>query len=536
MKTACFVTGSALAFTVASAVHAAPARPGTPRLGCDVAAIRAPADTTLTAAKPYTAPVSYCRFEGYVTTDNPGPNKVRFMVAVPEKWNGRFLFTVQGGAAGFIPDPTEPHLREGYAIASTDKGVVTSHILDFTFRGNPAMNLDWAHRGTHVASVASQAVARQYYGREKLYRYVMGCSGGGDGTLTEAEMYPDDYDGYIGGAMTTDWPYGTGLSWAVISQRVNKVTGAWISQEEYNRTHQALLAKYDGSDGAIDGLIWDPRVIKLDAGDREALNFLSDAQFGTLQTITSDVKNAAGTTLTPGYLLGNPKKWPTFLTGRTAPPWPNQQAYPAGFIVTDTSSKGQMGPGFSYLTDVDFTKLGETVPGMDGTKFDHHRLADLRDKGRKLILWTGAAEEAVPPKHILGYTDRASATFGAARLGFLRTFLIPGLHHCATGDNAPTDTVDKLLKASQRWVEQGVAPDFVILTNGVASNDAGTSGIPASMLPNAIDRSVLAPAPVPARRRTYRVCTFPTHSVFAGGVTNPKKLDVNDANNWVCAE
>src|SRR5215510_4663797 len=121
---------------------AAPAAPMKTTKACGLSNFKAPADTTLEKAKAFDAPVPYCRVDGYVTTNNPGPNKVRFMVAAPQNWNGRFLFTVQGGAAGFVPDPAPEHLNEGYAIGSTDKGVVTSNILDFSFRSNPAMDLD----------------------------------------------------------------------------------------------------------------------------------------------------------------------------------------------------------------------------------------------------------------------------------------------------------------------------------------------------------------------------------------------------------
>jgi hypothetical protein len=47
------------------------------------------------------------------------------------------------------------------------------------------------------------------------------------------------------------------------------------------------------------------------------------------------------------------------------------------------------------------------------------------------------------------------------REAFMRTFLVPGLHHCSRGDGAPTDTPDKMLEAAQAWVEKGVAPESV---------------------------------------------------------------------------
>lgn len=100
---------------------------------CDVKEISAPEGTTITGVKWFDAPVGYCRIDGYVTTTNPGPNRVNFMVALPQRHNGRYVFTVQGGAAGFVPDPSDVNLQRGYAIASTDKGVRVAHGLDFRF-------------------------------------------------------------------------------------------------------------------------------------------------------------------------------------------------------------------------------------------------------------------------------------------------------------------------------------------------------------------------------------------------------------------
>lgn len=382
--------------------------------------------------------------------------------------------------------------------------MVTSGGLDFSFQSNPAMSLDWAHRGVHVATEATQGIAKAYYRKPKLNRYAMGCSGGGDGTLIEAETYPQDFDAYIGGAMNTDYRYGTTLVWAAIGQRVNKDLGAWISQAEYDRVYAALLAKYDASDGAVDGLIWDPRVIKLDAGDRQTLSFLSDAQFGTLQLIANGVRSTSGQVLAPGFWLGNVKMFPAFLTGKTVPPWKTQAEQPAGFIVADTSSRARAGADFNIITDVDFAKLGDgELKWIEATKFDHKKLAGVRDAGAKLILWVGSGEEAVSEQQILGYTERASETYGAQRETFQRTFVVPGMHHCGRGDNAPTDTVMKMLEAAQVWVEQGKAPDDVVLSSS-------------------------------ATGRTYRLCPYPKRSVFKGGVDNPGKLDVNDAKNWSC--
>lgn len=524
------------AITVGSVAQATPAQPGAPTGPCDASRIKAPENTTIVSAKAVAGPSPYCRIDGYVTTQNPGPNRVNFMVAMPDKWNGRYIFTVQGGAAGFVPDPAPENLAEGYAIASTDKGVITSNIMDFSFRSNPAMNYDWNYRGTHVAAVATQDIARQYFGRDKLYRYVMGCSGGGIGTLTEAERYPQDFDGFIPASMSTDWPFSPSLNWALIAQRVSMHPESWISAGEYEQVRAGLLAKYDVSDGAVDGLIWNPSVIKLDAADRQALGFLSDEQFKTLKLIASDITDKDGKVLAPGYSLGNPDSMARFLTGVGRPPWTSLRDYPGGFMVVHTAAQSVAGESFTYLADRDIMSYPRPMPGIDvGVEYDHRRLKDLVDRGGKLLLWAGLADEAIPARQVSGYYERAVAAFPAQAAKSFRFFGIPGLHHCLGGLNAPNDTADKALKAVERWVEQGVAPNELLLTNTHAPGPTG--GIPASMIPSGLRAAAAAAAkPAPTSLpRTYRVCAAPAHSVFKGGPANRLKLDVNDARNWSCS-
>ena len=98
---------------------------------CSVASLQktvAP-DTTLVSAERLTEPVPYCSVEGYVTTQNPGPNKVGFLVGLPEQgWNGRFFFNSVGGSAGFLQTPPAQLIVAGYAVATTDAAAVGNAI------------------------------------------------------------------------------------------------------------------------------------------------------------------------------------------------------------------------------------------------------------------------------------------------------------------------------------------------------------------------------------------------------------------------
>lgn len=498
---------------------------GAPVKACAVEALTPPANTTLVAAKRIEQPAGYCRIDGFVTTTSPGPNQVKFMLALPDNHNGRYFFTIQGGAAAFVPDPSPMHLEQGYAVASTDKGVKAAHILDFSFRNDPAMSLDWAYRGVHVSAVATQALTREYYGIDGLYRYAAGCSGGGDGTLSSAEMYPEDFDGFIGAAMTTA-PLEITHFWGAIAQKLHQNPESWISPDEYQQIHTVLLERFDGLDGAEDQLIWRADEIVLKRSDFE---FLSDAQFSLLQFMQSGLELENGT-FYPGFWLANVSENPRFLTGATRPPWTSMKEYPAGFMVVDTGARAISGPDYNVLDALDYSDRAQLVAdrALQESKgrhpFDPARLSALSASGGKLILWSGMAEQAVPPGNILSYTDKLGSAVGDdARKSFVRTFMVPGLHHCFGGEDAPTDTPDKMLEAAVAWVEDGIAPDAVILSNPVR---AATTG----------ERQGLAMGGQveKAATRTYRICSYPERARFRGGLSNPERLDVNNAENWVC--
>jgi hypothetical protein len=493
---------------------------------CSQEAVLAPADTTIETVRQFTTPVSYCRVDGYVTTTNPGPNKVRFMLSLPDDFKGRYLFTIQGGAAGFVPDPSDENLRLGYAIASTDKGVRTSNILDFSFRNDPAQALDWGHRGVHVTALATQEIARHYYSITKLNRYATGCSGGGDGTLAAAELHPTDFDGYVAAAMTTS-SLEINHIWGALAQYETRNPAAWISPEEFQHIHEVLLARYDAADGAKDGLIWQPQKIVL---ARKDFAFLSDAQFGLLKFIHDGLKPERGTSY-PGYWLANVTAMPRFLTGLTRPPWDSLQQFPAGMMVTWTGAQSFFGPNYDILKQLDFNDRNALIADRKFQTehgrhvFDPANLEALRASGGKLILWTGMADQAVPPENVKSYTDRATQLYGAnGRASFIRTFFVPGLTHCTGGEGAPTDSPDQMLAASVAWIESSSAPNTVIVNNSERDQGRSRQGIMDGT-------AVLKPA-----TRTYLLCAYPKHSQFIGGLDNPKELDVDDSKNWHCID
>ncbi|OYU73111.1 MAG: hypothetical protein CFE45_38215, partial [Burkholderiales bacterium PBB5] len=191
---------------------AAPTGPLTAALGCSTPALPPTVSgAVLTSAATVTAANggTYCRVAGNITPQGPAAtsNQVRFMVAMPSTFQSRYFFVGEGGSAGFIPNPSESLLASGYVVAGSDAGSTTPGV-NWLFANDRTKAFDYAQRGAHVSTEATQTLARAYYGMtgssanasRKMYRYIDGCSGGGRMGIVAASVYPNDFDGVVAGA------------------------------------------------------------------------------------------------------------------------------------------------------------------------------------------------------------------------------------------------------------------------------------------------------------------------------------------------
>ena len=96
-----------------------PAFAAAPSDNCDTATVQdmAPSDTTVAFAA---RQGGICRVVGYVTTKDPGPNKVLFTLGLPNAFNGRYVYLGVGGATMHLIDYTiyKDWLAISFALAS----------------------------------------------------------------------------------------------------------------------------------------------------------------------------------------------------------------------------------------------------------------------------------------------------------------------------------------------------------------------------------------------------------------------------------
>lgn len=484
-----------------------------PSESCDRESIQklAPLGTTVAfAAREYGG----CRISGYVTNDNPGPNQVLFTLALPSNFNGRYVYLGVGGAAGLLPVMKPSLLAKGYALAGSDGGTGAKDGADFSFKSDEGKLTDFLWRGVKTTAEATQQITRGYYGRQKISRFISGCSGGGQMGISNAIRFGNaNFDGFISAA--TPWP-GVAFKANVFSivQHLQNHPEGWISPEMLDRANAAILARYDESDGARDAMIADVRNIKaLDGAFLRELGF-TRAQIVTFNLITAPGAFSGpgiyGDGLQAGFPVSTMASWPRFLLGTKPPPWPNTTQKSVGEIIAggapfyhtmaDTNVRSQK-PGLDYVKITDRTELVSlsTRGGTEGASSDFD-FSKLAASGAKMIVWHGSYDEANPYLDNLKAYETIVARNPSAP-DWLRFFVVPGTQHCA-GGNGPTDIEGPLIEALAAWVEAGKAPDFVLA--------------PRSTPEKGIDR-------------VFRLCPEPKRAVL-----KTQGLDPNAAENWEC--
>jgi feruloyl esterase len=141
---------------------------------------------------------AFCRVEA--TARPTSDSDIKFEVWIPpaEAWNGKFQGVGNGGYQGSISYTAMAQaLRRGYATASTDTGH-TGDDMKFG-QGHPEKLIDYGYRAVHVMTESAKLIIRDASGHFADKSYFVGCSAGGQQALSEAQRYPDDYDGIVAG-------------------------------------------------------------------------------------------------------------------------------------------------------------------------------------------------------------------------------------------------------------------------------------------------------------------------------------------------
>jgi feruloyl esterase len=401
--------------------------------------------------------------------------EVEYIAYFPESWNARFYMVGNGGWAGESLDDESGHQarlkasRLGFVSAFTNTGHDASSQPggEWGF-GNLQKEKDFGFRAVHVTAVAVKALTTRYYGQSPSFSYFDGCSTGGLQGFSEAQRFPDDFDGILAGAPVFSlkemmWQY-----W----KNHKALIATPLTREKLELLGKIILSRHDMDDGVRDGVIGNPLAVDFDA--QRDLPRASESQRGftddeirmldTLYgaTIVSDEKIYPATPV--GGEFGDIDE----LNGTVSPSaW-------EGRVVPDSSGQMEqpdiLASWFRYLAfeeddpDLDWTTLN---PEQDLARTDQSdvfnatnpNLQPFQQAGGKMIIYHGWADFGVNPLRTIEYFEEAGEVTETDLSEFLQLYVVPGMHHCSGGVNV--DRFD-LMTPLINWVEAGEEPSDLV--------------------------------------------------------------------------
>jgi len=475
----------------------------------DATPAAAPGTLRISPNFPGTIPVAvpaFCHVEGVIdqrTGVDGKPYGIGFALALPDEWNGRFLFQGGGGLNGNVALPLGsqaagdmPALARGFAVVTTDSGHKGS-VFDGSFFRDQEASLNFYYVAIGKVAQAAKQMIASYYGRAAEHSYFDGCSTGGREAMIMSQRYPEYFDGIVSGdpaIRTGHSNLALGFITAMFDQAAPKDANGkpdpkkTFSDSDRKLIVNSVLQACDAKDGLKDGMIFNQRGCDFDPAALVCSGAKNDTcltrpQADTLKTAFSGPKSLHGDQIYPGFPfdagIADTGGIPGLLGG---PVIPVQTG--ADFLHFDVDRE-------AARVDSDQTaRLGDSL-WTNLTSFSGH--------GGKLLFYHGLSDPWFSPLETLRYYEKmANETSNGSAASWSRLYLVPGMGHCQ-GGSATLDQFD-MLSAVVDWVEKGVAPDRVIATGRA----------------------------FPGRSRP--LCPYPQHAEYTG------HGDSNDAGNFVCHE
>jgi pimeloyl-ACP methyl ester carboxylesterase len=440
-----------------------------------------PGSTRIRPSEPATVAVaipSNCRVDGVIDQRVGGDGKpyaIGFAIALPDRWNGRFLFQGGGGLNGSVLPPLGaqaagevPALARGFAVVSTDSGHQGA-TFDPSFRKDQEAALNFSGTSVGKVTIAAKAIIARYYGQSIKRSYFAGCSTGGREGMLASARYPGEFDGIVAGdpAMRTGHS-NLGLAWANVAfneiaprDEAGKPDAAKaFSASDKKLITNAILEACDAKDGVKDGMIFDTKACRFDpaslvCGGAKTNACLSTQQVGALKKAFAGPRNSRGAQVYP------PFPWDSGIAAEGV-------AIP-GILTTGASSPVEPGRESINVDQLEDRVFADGLQRSSDTAF-WTNLNSFFARGSKILFYHGWSDPWFSPLDTLNYYERMAKDSGGleqVRENSSRFYAVPGMGHCTSGA-ATLDRFD-FLNAVVDWVEQGKAPESVIATGAAFS-------------------------------------------------------------------
>ncbi|KAF7551030.1 hypothetical protein G7Z17_g5316 [Cylindrodendrum hubeiense] len=389
---------------------------------------------------------------------------------LPLSWNGRFLGVGNGGLNGCIKyNDINYGATHGFATIGTNNG--HDGVSGLPFYKNSGVVEDYVYRSIHLEAKIGKQISHEFYGTGPAKSYYLGCSTGGRQGFKEAQEFPEDFDGIVAGAPAFNLNalmYWTGQ---VYLKTGEPGSPTFLSASHWDLVYKDILRQCDGLDGVVDGVIEDPNLCQyrpeaLICAAEQLDECLTGTQAETVRAIFSPVYDSEGNVIYPRLQPGaNSTEW--YFNGKP-------HSYPVDWfryaIYNDTEWD------IKTLSSKDWIAASKLNPFNVSTW--EGDLSRARAQGTKILHYHGLQDPAISSENSARYYDHVSRTMGlsSAELDdFYRYFRISGLAHCRGGDGASFigsseetfatyDPDSNALAAIVRWVEEGIAPEYILGT------------------------------------------------------------------------
>lgn len=406
---------------------------------------------------------------------------------------------------------------------------------------NSALWKDFARRAIHEMAVKTKALATLYYAQAPKFSYWDGCSTGGRQAHMEAQANPEDFDGILGGDPAMNWSrfITSELYPQIVMQRD---LGGILAPAQLTLVSSAAVSACDSAlNGQHDGYISDPGACNYDpTRDRTVLCKAGGGTNDTPSCVTSAQalainkiwygQTADGSVPDPKQDNGHSGK----LSGKQLWFGPSRgTTLGGGDPRVPTLAASMNGQPFPFLIALDVLALELQNPRLSGPTFhnasgngengwkslSYADLAEARAKGialqkafedidtanpdltrfrdrkGKMIVYHGLADQLIPAEGTTVYYRSVAARMGGLDKvqDFYRYYQIPGMGHClGTGSvdgisgispaaAPPLPAPHQFFSALIDWVEQGKAPQDIVVQNA-----SGTNSRPLCVYPKTI--------------------------------------------------
>jgi feruloyl esterase len=460
----------------------------------------------VTKAEPVAAAAAlpaHCRVDGEIDRRTGVGGKaytIGFALALPDNWNGRFLFQGGGGLNGNVAAPVggqaagdTPGLARGFAVVTTDSGH-RGAVFDGSFFADQQASLDFYYVAIGRVTLVAKSMIAAHYGRAAERSYYDGCSTGGREAMIVTQRYPAYFDGVVSGDPAIRTGY-SNLNLGFIGATFDRAApreasgkpGELLSPAERELIRSSLLNQCDAKDGLQDGMIFnfkacdfDPTRLACTAG--QTASCLAPEKAAALKKAFGGAHDVRGDLIYPGFPydagIAEASRLPGLLFGPRIPvPVPTDSA--------------------TFDADRESARIAANVNALAGDS-TWTNLATFSGHGGKLLFYHGLSDPWFSPLDTIGYYEKLFRDNGGPERveSWSRLYLVPGMGHCQ-GGSATLDRFD-MLTAITDWVEKGTAPDSVTATGKA----------------------------FPGRSRP--LCAYPKYAQYTG------QGDPNDARNFVC--